>query len=614
MAKKYLDYDGLAYFWSLLKNKFDLKVDKVTGKGLSTNDYTTADQTKLAGIESGAQVNVIEGVQINGSSLTPTSKIVNVPVMDGASSSAAGKVGLVPAPASGAQSKFLKGDGSWDYPAGTTYTGTSPIDITGSVISHANSGVTAASKGDTTNQTPGFGSTFKVTSGTVDAKGHMTAFADHTVTIPSAEASTSAHGLMSSADKTKLNGIASGAEVNQNAFSTIKVGSTNIDADAKSDTLTITAGDNVTITPDATNDKVTIAATDTTYSDATTSMHGLMSTTDKAKLDGITAGAEPNVQANWNESDSTSDAFIQNKPSIPVAGTANPQMDGTATAGTATTWAPIDHVHPTDTSRAAASHTHVQADLTAGALSWYGTCSTATSTMTKVVSCSSFALKTGAVITVQFTNGEYNGGAFKLNVNSTGAKDVYFNGAAASTSNKLGWEANSALTFMYDGSHWRFISTSTIADSLSHIPGLVVLDDSLTSSSPNTAASSIAVANAYAAAQAAIPATEKGVANGVAPLDGSGKIDSTYLPSYVDDVVEAYPISGATELSSGWLSLTASGAALTPESGKIYVLMADSTSYATNSQFRWGGTTYVKLSDGGLTPITTSEIDTIVAS
>lgn len=35
-----------------------LKVDKVAGKGLSTNDYTTAEQTKLAGIEAGAEVNV----------------------------------------------------------------------------------------------------------------------------------------------------------------------------------------------------------------------------------------------------------------------------------------------------------------------------------------------------------------------------------------------------------------------------------------------------------------------------------------------------------------------------------------------------------------------------
>ena len=79
-------------------------------------------------------------------------------------------------------------------------------------------------------------------------------------------ATTSADGLMSSADKTKLNGIATGAEVNQNAFSNIAVsGQTTVAADSKTDTLTLVAGDNVTITTDATNDKVTIASTDTTY-------------------------------------------------------------------------------------------------------------------------------------------------------------------------------------------------------------------------------------------------------------------------------------------------------------------------------------------------------------
>lgn len=34
------------------------KVDKITGKGLSTNDYTTTEKTKLAGIADGAEVNV----------------------------------------------------------------------------------------------------------------------------------------------------------------------------------------------------------------------------------------------------------------------------------------------------------------------------------------------------------------------------------------------------------------------------------------------------------------------------------------------------------------------------------------------------------------------------
>ena len=102
--------------------------------------------------------------------------------------------------------------------------------------------------------------------------------------------------------------------------------------------------------------------------------------------------------------------------------------------------------------------------------------------------------------------------------------------------------------------------------------------------------------------------------NGICPLNASGKVDSSYLPSYVDDVIEAYARSGQTALSAGWLSTTSGGSALTPETGKIYVLMANSGDYAANSQFRWGGTAYVKLSDGGVSSITNAEIDTIVAS
>lgn len=96
-------------------------------------------------------------------------------------------------------------------------------------------------------------------------------------------------------EKNKLNGIAAGAEVNQNAFSNVKVGSTTVAADSKTDTLELVAGSNITLTPDATNDKVTIAATDTTYSAATTSAAGLMSAADKTKLDGIATGAQVNV-------------------------------------------------------------------------------------------------------------------------------------------------------------------------------------------------------------------------------------------------------------------------------------------------------------------------------
>lgn len=54
------------------------KVDKEAGKGLSTNDYTTAEKTKLSGIDANAQANVIETVKVDGVALTPTNKAVNI--------------------------------------------------------------------------------------------------------------------------------------------------------------------------------------------------------------------------------------------------------------------------------------------------------------------------------------------------------------------------------------------------------------------------------------------------------------------------------------------------------------------------------------------------------
>lgn len=57
-TKKYLDDNGLTYYHSKVKTLLAGKQDAESGKGLSTNDYTTAEKNKLAGIASGAEVNV----------------------------------------------------------------------------------------------------------------------------------------------------------------------------------------------------------------------------------------------------------------------------------------------------------------------------------------------------------------------------------------------------------------------------------------------------------------------------------------------------------------------------------------------------------------------------
>lgn len=67
--------------------------------------------------------------------------------------------------------------------------------------------------------------------------------------------------VMTAEERTKLSNITAGAEANQNAFSKVKVGDTTVSSSATEDTLELSAGEGVTLTPDTTNKKVTIAET-----------------------------------------------------------------------------------------------------------------------------------------------------------------------------------------------------------------------------------------------------------------------------------------------------------------------------------------------------------------
>ena len=83
-----LDLSGYATT-TALSTELDKKVDKVNGKGLSTNDLTSALKSNYdsaythstsAHAPSNAQVNIIETVKVNGTALTPSSKAVNITV------------------------------------------------------------------------------------------------------------------------------------------------------------------------------------------------------------------------------------------------------------------------------------------------------------------------------------------------------------------------------------------------------------------------------------------------------------------------------------------------------------------------------------------------------
>ena len=80
MTIEYLDKSGLTLLISKIKTALGGKVDVESGKGLSTNDYTSEEKSKLSGIASGAQANVIESVKVNGTKVEPSSKAVDISV------------------------------------------------------------------------------------------------------------------------------------------------------------------------------------------------------------------------------------------------------------------------------------------------------------------------------------------------------------------------------------------------------------------------------------------------------------------------------------------------------------------------------------------------------
>ncbi|MBO7735092.1 MAG: hypothetical protein J6S67_21190 [Methanobrevibacter sp.] len=192
----------------------------------------------------------------------------------------------------------------------------------------------------------------------------------------------------------------------------------------------------------------------------------------------------------------------------------------------------------------------------------YGTCSTAAATTSKTCDCAGFALIIGSEITVKFsvTNTATDP---TLNVNSTGAKPIYYRGSAI-TPGLL--EENRTYTFRYNGTQYELIGEALL-NATSSAAGLMSSADK---SKLDGIASDI---NTQVAAKVASSAI--GAANGVAGLDSAGKVPSNQLPSYVDDVLEYADTS----------SFPATG-----ETGKIYVAKD------TNKSYRWSGSTYVELS------------------
>jgi hypothetical protein len=180
-----------------------------------------------------------------------------------------------------------------------------------------------------------------------------------------------ADGFMTGADKTKLDNIATGAEVNQNAFSHVAVtGQVTLDADTKTDTFTFKPGTNITITTDPTTGEITInatgvlgsAASDVTLADAgghysSADVEGALNEVAdamalKAPLSSPALTDTPTTPTAAVDTDTTqiaSTAFV-----VGQASATTPLTDGVAAIGSSKKFARADHVHPSDTGTAIA--------------------------------------------------------------------------------------------------------------------------------------------------------------------------------------------------------------------------------------------------------------------
>lgn len=135
---------------------------------------------------------------------------VNVPwedttysVFTGATTTAAGTSGLVPAPTSGQSTRYLCSNGEWSVPQGSIYNGSTAISVKPSTVDGEYNiylvalfpGTTSQSVGPSASATINFGTSFNVPHITIDQYGRITALANRSMLLSGALASSSAPGL-----------------------------------------------------------------------------------------------------------------------------------------------------------------------------------------------------------------------------------------------------------------------------------------------------------------------------------------------------------------------------------------------------------------------------------
>ena len=322
--------------------------------------------------------------------------------------------------------------------------------------------------------------------------------------------------------------------------------------------------------------------------DDSASTHKFTTEANLTKLAGIEAGAEANVQSDWNVTNNASDAYIKNKPSIPTKtsdltndgeGGTSRYVEAQELANVATSGEYNDlqntPVIPTHTSELTNDSGFISSESDPTVPSWAKEPTKPTYTFDEVGAQQEPLVITATKIsgtdyyqldkTVPEIMTAILGRRYTVIYEQT-ADNVY-----PYTTN-VTFVGETLLVFGATLGYGEFLLTHGIAVIMSEGIGL---DVNVSSSIVNSINGVTGHVHISAEDVSAIPDTEKGAAGGVAELDANGLVPTSQLPSFVDDVLEYASVS----------AFPATG-----ETGKIYV------DTSTNKTYRWSGSQYVEIS------------------
>ena len=381
-------------------------VQQVEGKGLSENDFTDALLTKLGGIASGAEVNTIVGVQVNGTDLSidAQTRKVNVDLSayatseDLAEAIAAAITATYQPHGSKAASELIS---SLLIAAnlGYVYNLSTALEITSSNVSlftgvsvgdsfPAGTNVAIVNVGTTSN--PSF--KFDVLAGFIDLSAY---YVYPEGGIPATDLASAVQTSLGKADSAYQKPVAGIPDTDLSSGVQTSLGKANSAYQLPS---------------------------------------GGIPSTDLATA----------VQTSLGKADS---AYQKPSGGIPKADLATAVQTSLGLADSALQ-----------------AHQTIKIDGVTGASSnRYGTCSTAAATVAKEVSITTgtFSLEAGATVRVKFANAN-TASTPTLNVNGTGAKNIYSQGTQITTGNNKGL-LKGVCTFIYDGTQWHILGGAVVS-------------------------------------------------------------------------------------------------------------------------------------------------------